>query len=163
LVWLFLIFHFFSKILFNFKDYIAGGTLKNLIHDLSIPLTWLQRLRYAKDIASGMVKLPKMFFLFFYYLDFFFKEYLHLCNIIHRDLNSSNCLVKSDGQVVVADFGLSRINLDDDDDVTTQNNDGSSASYRREQRSTSTTITSNGNIVVVRPKTRRQILRDRQR
>ncbi|CAF1297607.1 unnamed protein product [Rotaria sordida] len=129
-------------------DYIAGGTLKNIIHDLSIPLTWLQRLRYAKDIAAGM-------------------EYLHSCNIIHRDLNSSNCLVKSNGQVVVADFGLSRINLDEDDDyVTTQMNDGTSSSlssFRRDQRSTSTTITSNGNIVVVRPKTRRQILKDRQR
>ena len=43
-------------------------------------------------------------------------------------------------------------------------NDGTSIpSFRREQRSTSTTITSNGNVVVVRPKTRRQILRDRQR
>ncbi|CAM4862626.1 unnamed protein product [Rotaria socialis] len=127
-------------------DYIAGGTLKNIIHDLSIPLTWLQRLRYAKDIAAGM-------------------EYLHSCNIIHRDLNSSNCLVKSDGHVVVADFGLSRINLEDDDDnVNTQISDGSSSSsFRREQRSTSTTITSNGHIVVVRPKTRRQLLRDRQR
>jgi serine/threonine protein kinase len=92
----------------------------------------------------------------------YLKEYLHSCNIIHRDLNSSNCLVKSDGQVVVADFGLSRINLDDDD-VSTQTNDNSSTSFRREQRSTSTTITSNGNVVVVRPKTRRQILRDRQR
>ena len=74
-------------------------------------------------------------------------------------MNSSNCLVKSDGQVVVADFGLSRINLDDDD-IHTPNNEGS---FRREQRSTSTTITSNGNVVVVRPKTRRQLLRDRQR
>ncbi|CAF4603568.1 unnamed protein product, partial [Rotaria sp. Silwood1] len=125
-------------------DYIAGGTLKDIIHDLSIPLTWLQRLRYAKDIAAGM-------------------EYLHSCNIIHRDLNSSNCLVKSDGHVVVADFGLSRINVEDDDDIATQINDGSSINFRREQRSTSTTITSNGNIVIVKPKTRRQLLRDRQR
>jgi len=78
-------------------------------------------------------------------------------------LNSSNCLVKSDGHVVVADFGLSRINLEDDDDTKTQLNDGSSTNFRRDQRSTSTTITSNGNIVVVRPKTRRQLLRDRQR
>ncbi len=81
-------------------------------------------------------------------------------------MNSSNCLVKSDGQVVVADFGLSRINLEDDDDTnttTSQMNDGLSGNFRREQRSTSTTITSNGNIVVVRPKTRRQLLRDRQR
>lgn len=99
------------------------------------------------------------------------KEYLHSCNIIHRDLNSSNCLVKTDGHVVVADFGLSRINLEDDDietttpppTTTTQINDGPLNNFRREQRSTSTTITSNGNIVVVRPKTRRQLLRDRQR
>ena len=40
------------------SDYIAGGTLKNVIHDLNIPLSWLQRLRYAKDIAAGMVKIP---------------------------------------------------------------------------------------------------------
>jgi serine/threonine protein kinase len=78
-------------------------------------------------------------------------------------LNSSNCLVKSDGQVVVADFGLSRINLEDDDDTTAQMNDYLPSNFRREQRSTSTTITSNGSIVVVRPKTRRQLLRDRQR
>jgi len=94
---------------------------------------------------------------------FSLKEYLHSCNIIHRDLNSSNCLVKSDGQVVVADFGLSRINLEDDDDTTAQMNDYLPSNFRREQRSTSTTITSNGSIVVVRPKTRRQLLRDRQR
>lgn len=90
------------------------------------------------------------------------KEYLHSCNIIHRDLNSSNCLVKSDGHVVVADFGLSRINVEDDDE-TTINSINDSSAFRREQRSTSTTMTSNGNIVVVRPKTRRQLLRDRQR
>jgi len=109
----------------------------------------------------------KIFDAAFFSFCFLLKEYLHSCNIIHRDLNSSNCLVKSDGQVVVADFGLSRINLEDDDDITTttatQINDGLSGNFRREQRSTSTTITSNGNIVVVRPKTRRQLLRDRQR
>jgi hypothetical protein len=44
------------SLLWNSKDYIAGGTLKNIIHDLSISLTWLQRLRYAKDIAAGMVR-----------------------------------------------------------------------------------------------------------
>jgi len=125
-------------------DFIAGGTLKNIIHDLNIPLSWLKRLRYAKDIASGM-------------------EYLHSCNVIHRDLNSSNCLVKMNGQVVVADLGLSRINLEDDEVYSSTTLSEPSHAIRREQRSTSTTITSNGNIVVVRPKTRRQILRDRQR
>uniref|UniRef100_A0A7N6FHV6 LIM domain kinase 2 n=1 Tax=Anabas testudineus TaxID=64144 RepID=A0A7N6FHV6_ANATE len=35
--------------------------------------------------------------------------YLHSMSIIHRDLNSHNCLVKLDNTVVVADFGLSRL------------------------------------------------------
>lgn len=56
-------------------EYIAGGTLRELIHDLSQPLPWEQRVSFAKDIAAGMA-------------------YLHSMNIIHRDLNSHNCLVR---------------------------------------------------------------------
>ncbi|XP_022183840.2 LIM domain kinase 1 isoform X2 [Nilaparvata lugens] len=71
-------------------EFISGGTLKALIHDLSEPLPWEQRVNFAKDIAAGMT-------------------YLHSMNIIHRDLNSHNCLVREDKTVVVADFGLARI------------------------------------------------------
>ncbi|XP_075218396.1 LIM domain kinase 1 [Lycorma delicatula] len=71
-------------------EFISGGTLKDLIHDLTEPLPWEQRVNFAKDIASGMT-------------------YLHSMNIIHRDLNSHNCLVREDKTVVVADFGLARI------------------------------------------------------
>ncbi|XP_067015771.1 LIM domain kinase 1 [Anabrus simplex] len=71
-------------------EFIAGGTLKDLVHDLTEPLPWEQRVSFAKDIASGMA-------------------YLHSMNIIHRDLNSHNCLVREDKTVVVADFGLARI------------------------------------------------------
>ncbi|XP_016409364.1 LIM domain kinase 2-like isoform X2 [Sinocyclocheilus rhinocerous] len=39
--------------------------------------------------------------------------YLHSMSIIHRDLNSHNCLVKLDNTVVVADFGLSRLIMED--------------------------------------------------
>ncbi|KFM64221.1 LIM domain kinase 1, partial [Stegodyphus mimosarum] len=71
-------------------EYISGGTLKEIIHDLSQTLPWAQRVSFARDIASGMA-------------------YLHSMNIIHRDLNSNNCLVKEDKTAVVADFGLARI------------------------------------------------------
>lgn len=56
-------------------EFIAGGTLKDLIHDMSETLPWEQRVSFAKDIAAGMT-------------------YLHSMNIIHRDLNSNNCLVR---------------------------------------------------------------------
>ncbi|XP_073994181.1 LIM domain kinase 1 isoform X2 [Rhodnius prolixus] len=71
-------------------EYISGGTLKELLHDITRVLTWTDRAKLARDIASGMT-------------------YLHSMNIIHRDLNSHNCLVREDKSVVVADFGLARI------------------------------------------------------
>ena len=73
-------------------EYISGGTLKDIIHNISNVLPWKLRVGYAKDIAAAL-------------------EYLHSLNIIHRDLKSDNCLVRENGRtVVVADFGLSRIN-----------------------------------------------------
>lgn len=71
-------------------EFIPGGSLKELIHDSGLPLPWEQRIGFAKDIACGMT-------------------YLHSMNIIHRDLNSLNCLVREDKTVIVADFGLARI------------------------------------------------------
>ncbi|XP_053680664.1 LIM domain kinase 1 [Anopheles nili] len=71
-------------------EFIPGGSLKELIHDSGQPLSWEQRISFARDISSGM-------------------SYLHSMNIIHRDLNSLNCLVREDGTVIVADFGLARI------------------------------------------------------
>lgn len=74
-------------------EFIEGGTLKDFIRDTdSFP--WEQRVSFAKSIASGMA-------------------YLHSMSIIHRDLNSHNCLVKLDNTVVVADFGLSRLIVED--------------------------------------------------
>lgn len=74
-------------------EFIEGGTVKDFIRDKdSFP--WEQRVSFAKSIASGMA-------------------YLHSMSIIHRDLNSHNCLVKLDNTVVVADFGLSRLIMED--------------------------------------------------
>ncbi|KAK1792293.1 hypothetical protein P4O66_012242, partial [Electrophorus voltai] len=74
-------------------EFIEGGTLKDVIRDMD-PFPWRQRVSFAKGIASGMA-------------------YLHSMSIIHRDLNSHNCLVKLDNTVVVADFGLSRLVMED--------------------------------------------------
>lgn len=71
-------------------EYIAGGTLQQLLHDTRVHISWLERVCIARDIAAGV-------------------GYLHRMNIIHRDLNSHNCLVREDKTVIVADFGLARI------------------------------------------------------
>ncbi|KAI8441856.1 hypothetical protein MSG28_005540 [Choristoneura fumiferana] len=71
-------------------EYVAGGTLYNLIQDAGVPLSWAARVRLARDVAAGV-------------------GYLHRMNVIHRDLNSHNCLVREDKTVIVADFGLARI------------------------------------------------------
>uniref|UniRef100_A0A2C9KVZ6 non-specific serine/threonine protein kinase n=1 Tax=Biomphalaria glabrata TaxID=6526 RepID=A0A2C9KVZ6_BIOGL len=56
-------------------EFIDGGTLSDLLLDHSVELSWKQRVAFAKDIAAGM-------------------RYLHSMNVIHRDLNSQNCLVR---------------------------------------------------------------------
>lgn len=76
-------------------EFIEGGTLKDLLQNKSLTLTWLQKVKMAKDISSGMA-------------------YLHSMDIIHRDLNSNNCLCRADQTVVVADFGLARVISDHD-------------------------------------------------
>ncbi|XP_063090385.1 LIM domain kinase 1 isoform X4 [Cavia porcellus] len=75
-------------------EYIKGGTLRSIIKGMDSQYPWSQRVSFAKDIASGMA-------------------YLHSMNIIHRDLNSHNCLVRENKNVVVADFGLARLMVDD--------------------------------------------------
>uniref|UniRef100_A0A4W5PBN2 LIM domain kinase 1 n=1 Tax=Hucho hucho TaxID=62062 RepID=A0A4W5PBN2_9TELE len=75
-------------------EYIKGGTLREIIKKMDTNYPWNQRVSFAKDIAAGM-------------------SYLHSMNMIHRDLNSYNCLVRENNSVVVADFGLARLMVED--------------------------------------------------
>lgn len=84
-----------EKKLHLITEYISGGTLASLLHGSSkhVHLSWSERVHFARDISMGM-------------------SYLHSMNIIHRDLNSGNCLVRDIGKdqtVIVADFGLARL------------------------------------------------------
>uniref|UniRef100_A0A673BWH7 LIM domain kinase 1 n=1 Tax=Sphaeramia orbicularis TaxID=375764 RepID=A0A673BWH7_9TELE len=72
------------------SEYIQGGSLRETIVKMDKDFPWRVRVSYAKDIAAGMA-------------------YLHSMNVIHRDLNSHNCLVRENQSVVVADFGLARL------------------------------------------------------
>ena len=57
-------------------EFIGGGTLESIIRESSADsLPYVKRVSFAKDIATGM-------------------DYLHARGIIHRDLNSHNCLVR---------------------------------------------------------------------
>ncbi|XP_069575746.1 LIM domain kinase 1-like [Brachyistius frenatus] len=76
------------------SEYIQGGTLRETIVKIDEDFPWNIRVGYAKDIAAGMA-------------------YLHSMNVIHRDLNSHNCLVRENQSVVVADFGLARLVMEE--------------------------------------------------
>ncbi|XP_074528465.1 LIM domain kinase 1-like [Halichoeres trimaculatus] len=76
------------------SEYIKGGTLRETITKMDKEFPWRTRVGYAKDIAAGMA-------------------YLHSMNVIHRDLNSHNCLVRENQTVVVADFGLARLVMEE--------------------------------------------------
>lgn len=105
-------------------EYIAGGSLTELLHDTSQPLPWEQRVSFAKDIAAGMA-------------------YLHSMNIIHRDLNSHNCLVREDKTVIVADFGLARIVSQATNSARRVSPKGPVGSGRRQERKKRYTVVGN--------------------
>lgn len=98
-------------------EYVPGGSLKDLIHS-ELTLPWERRVLFGSDIAKGMA-------------------YLHSKNIIHRDLNSLNCLVREDQTVIVADFGLARIIKSGTSNMTVDGNGTVNRKYRqRRQRYT---------------------------
>lgn len=98
-------------------EYVPGGSLKDLIHS-ELTLPWERRVLFGSDIAKGMA-------------------YLHSKNIIHRDLNSLNCLVREDKTVIVADFGLARIIKSGTSNMTVDGNGTVNRKYRqRRQRYT---------------------------
>ncbi|VDM00769.1 unnamed protein product [Schistocephalus solidus] len=83
-------------------EFVCAGSLHDYV--LVRPhrfLSWQTRISFAADIASAMVMFRNA--LFFLHV---MQSYLHEQGVVHRDLTSHNCLVRSNGSVVVADLGL---------------------------------------------------------
>ncbi|XP_022993860.1 serine/threonine-protein kinase STY8-like isoform X1 [Cucurbita maxima] len=70
-------------------EYMPGGSLYDYLHKNHCVLKLSQLLKFAIDVCEGM-------------------EYLHLNDIIHRDLKTANLLMNTQHVVKVADFGVAR-------------------------------------------------------
>ena len=68
-------------------EYLSGGSLKKF---LGKPLPWQQAASLLAPIARAL-------------------EFVHLHNIIHRDVKPSNILLTESGQPMLADFGIAKI------------------------------------------------------
>uniref|UniRef100_A0A1A7YVQ6 LIM domain kinase 1b n=1 Tax=Iconisemion striatum TaxID=60296 RepID=A0A1A7YVQ6_9TELE len=101
---------------------------KKTIIKMEEDFPWSLRVGYAKDIAAGMA-------------------YLHSMNVIHRDLNSYNCLVRENQSVVVADFGLARLVMEERNQSKTSSLErsarGSLSELRRPDRRKRYTVVGN--------------------
>jgi serine/threonine protein kinase len=78
--------------LYIVTEYMPRGSLFDVLHDTTIPLSWYIRDRMALDCAYAML-------------------YLHSSDpcIVHRDLKAENLLVSDGWNVKVCDFGLTRV------------------------------------------------------
>eukprot|EP00092_Neocalanus_flemingeri_P006358 GFUD01006844.1.p1 GENE.GFUD01006844.1~~GFUD01006844.1.p1 ORF type:complete len:809 (+),score=174.80 GFUD01006844.1:161-2587(+) len=71
-------------------EYIDGGTLEELIQDLTINISWAQRMEIGLHIAQGLL-------------------YLNSKGMFHRDLTSKNIFLRKNVEkvfAIVGDFGL---------------------------------------------------------
>jgi serine/threonine protein kinase len=73
-------------------EFVKNGSLRDILNNNSIRLTWVQKLKLLHSAALGI-------------------NYLHSMQpvIVHRDLKPSNLLVDENMNVKVADFGFARI------------------------------------------------------
>ncbi|KAK6732684.1 hypothetical protein RB195_016825 [Necator americanus] len=70
-------------------EMVNGGALDTHLQKQAAIITKRDRLRYSYGASKGL-------------------EYLHENDCLHRDVAARNCLVETDGEVKLSDFGLSR-------------------------------------------------------
>ncbi len=82
-------------------EYMAKGSLYQVLHEPREKLSWSIRWRIALDIGKGLA-------------------YLHSQSIIHRDLKSLNVLLDNSYCAKISDFGLAKIKLETNSITSTQ-------------------------------------------
>uniref|UniRef100_H3BHA9 non-specific serine/threonine protein kinase n=1 Tax=Latimeria chalumnae TaxID=7897 RepID=H3BHA9_LATCH len=75
-------------------EYIMGGTLRDIIKKMDSSYSWCNRVSFARDIASGMIYI-------YIYIYIYMYGPVHVCYVIQNK------------SVVVADFGLARLMVDE--------------------------------------------------
>lgn len=76
---------------FLFLPYVHGGDLSQQIGTLHLEKDLSRTLQFAIQICEGMM-------------------FIRSCGIqVHRDLKPQNCLIRSDGTLMITDFGLSKV------------------------------------------------------
>jgi len=74
---------------FIVMEYLSHGSLYDLLYDRQAEISWYTRMRIALDVTRGLI-------------------YLHLENILHSNLRSTNVLLSDSGQARLSDFGLTK-------------------------------------------------------
>lgn len=71
-------------------EYAQKGSLYDLLHKTTTPLTWAHCYHFSLQIANGLA-------------------FLHGQGILHRDLKSPNVLLTADDSIKLADFGMAKM------------------------------------------------------
>ncbi|KAF9970299.1 ATP binding [Modicella reniformis] len=71
-----------------FLEYVAGGSIASLLGNYG-PFSEILVRSFVKQILEGL-------------------DYLHECDIIHRDIKGANILVDNKGCIKISDFGISK-------------------------------------------------------
>ncbi|CAF1403604.1 unnamed protein product [Adineta ricciae] len=73
-----------------YMEYMPKGSLRDVLQNEKIPITWPFRFSFAMDILNGL-------------------SYIHSRHLIHGRLNSSNCVVDQRLTVKITDYGLDHL------------------------------------------------------
>uniref|UniRef100_A0A915J779 Protein kinase domain-containing protein n=1 Tax=Romanomermis culicivorax TaxID=13658 RepID=A0A915J779_ROMCU len=80
--------YYFANVLWLYLEFCGGGALDSIMMELEKPLQESQIRYVCHEMCGGL-------------------KFLHSCYVIHRDLKAGNVLLTYDGQVKLADFGVS--------------------------------------------------------